>query len=184
MGIIMDLIIIAVFVFCVIFYRIKGFASSALSMLRFFISLALSFALSKPLANKLQPLIEGKFADGDGVLSDIGTKVVSSGYISRVLSFAIIFIVTLVAVKLLEIVLSLFLKIPALNFMNKLLGTIMGVAIGLLWMQILSVIFMVLAVYFSGTVSWITAETFDNTILTKFLNDYNIFRLIFEKLVG
>lgn len=186
MSLIIDLILVAVFAFFVIFYMKKGLVHSIVGFARFWIALGIAIAFSGLLADALQPLISEKIGNGDGesFMSAIVQSVVSSGYVARVLSFALLFAVAFVAVKLLELLLRPLVKLPVIHFMNNALGAVLGVLVGFLWLQLLSIVFMAAAELLSGSISWLTPESFDSTILAKFLYEHNLFRLLFESLTA
>ncbi len=186
MSFVIDGILVTVMIFCVIFYSKKGFVASLVGFVRFWLAAGLAIWLSGPVANKLQPVVEAKLgiSQNEGFFSVIVERIVSSGYLSRVLAFALIFVAALIAVKLLELLLKLLVKLPVVSFFNKTLGAVMGIAIGLFWLQVLSLVFMMLAEYLSGSVSWITHDAFDNTYLAKFIYDNNLFRYLFERLTS
>lgn len=84
--------------------------------------------------------------------------------------------------KILELVLNIFVKLPVINFMNNILGLVVGIVAGFFWIQLLSVLFMTFAEYLASSVSWLSVEDFDNTLLARFLYENNLFRIIFESL--
>lgn len=184
MSVIIDLVLVAVFIFCAVFYYKKGLLSSIIGFARFWVALGLAFLFSGGLAERLQPAIESNLGtdEGGSFVSQLVGMAVSSGFVARVLAFAIIFIVSFIAVKILELVLNIFVKLPVLNFMNNILGLAIGVVIGFFWIQLLSVLLMTFAEYLASSVSWLSVEDFDNTLLAKFLYENNLFRIIFESL--
>ncbi len=184
MSVIIDLILVAVFVFCAVFYYKKGLLASIIGFARFWIALGLALLFSKGLAGKIQPVMESKFGveEGGSFVSELVGMALSSGFVARVLAFAIIFIVSFIAVKILELVLNIFVKLPVINFMNNILGLVVGIVAGFFWIQLLSVLFMTFAEYLASSVSWLSVEDFDNTLLARFLYENNLFRIIFESL--
>ncbi len=184
MSLLIDAILAAVMIFCIVYYAKKGFAASLLGLIRFWIALALALLFSGPLAEKLQPIISEKIGNGDGesFFSVIVNGFVSSGYVARVLAFAILFAAAVILVKLLEMALRLLSRIPVIGGLNKILGTLLGLLVGFFWISLLSLILMAMAEYLSGSIPGLTPESFENTILAKFLYEKNIFRLLFEKL--
>ena len=66
--------------------------------------------------------------------------------------------------------------------MNNILGLVVGIVAGFFWIQLLSVLFMTFAEYLASSVSWLSVEDFDNTLLARFLYENNLFRIIFESL--
>lgn len=186
MNIVIDGILIAVAIFCVIYYSVKGFVASVVGLIRFWLALGLSVAFSGPLAEKLQPVVVSRlnFSENDSFFSQIVERVVTAGYLSRVLAFALIFVAALLAVKILELALKLLTKLPVLKFLNKSLGAVVGIGMALFWVQLLTVIFMATAEFLAGSVSWLTPEVFDNTVIAKFIYDNNLFRYMFEGLTA
>lgn len=185
-GIIIDLVLVAVAVFCLLWGWHKGFVSSVLGFGRFFIATLLSFWLSGPLGNWAQPWILEKMGSGesDNLFVKVFQTAVSSGYVARVLAFAAVFILTSIAVKVLELVLNLVAKIPGLHFMNGLLGMLMGAVNAFFWVELLTVLFIVAAGFFSESISWLSATSFEKTILAKWFYEHNFFRMIFESMMG
>ena len=92
------------------------------------------------------------------------------------------FAAAVILVKLLEMALRLLSRIPVIGGLNKILGTLLGLLVGFFWISLLSLILMAMAEYLSGSIPGLTPESFENTILAKFLYEKNIFRLLFEKL--
>ena len=183
MSLLIDAILAAVMIFCIVYYAKKGFAASLLGLIRFWIALALALLFSGPLAEKLQPIISEKIGNGnENFFSVIVNGFVSSGYVARVLAFAILFAAAVILVKLLEMALRLLSRIPVIGGLNKILGTLLGLLVGFFWISLLSLILMAMAEYLSGSIPGLTHESFKNTILAKFLYENNIFRLLFEKL--
>lgn len=184
MSLLIDLILITVFALCVYHYTKKGFAHSLLGMARFWLALIPAMAFSGWLADKIQPFVSANIGNKDGAsfVSEIVERLIHSGYVSRVLAFAILFFAIAIAIKLIELLLKLLFELPLLRFMNKALGILLGAAIGFLWIQILSLIFMAGAELLSGSVAWLTPDYFDNAILARYLYDNNLFRFLFEKL--
>lgn len=184
MSLLIDLILVAVMVFCTVYYGKKGFAASLVGFARFWIALGLALLFSGSLAEKLQPFVNEKLGtgEGDSFLSSIVEKMLSSGYVARILAFAILFAAGFLAVKLLELFLRMVVKLPVIHTLNNALGTVLGVLVGFFWISLLSLILMTLAEVLAGSVSWLSPKDFENTVLAKFLYENNFFRLIFEKL--
>ncbi len=185
-GILIDLVLVAIAALCILRGWQKGFVSSVIGLGRFALSLFLSYFLSAPLANAMQPAILEKLGGGESenFFSNLLAGIVSSGYVARVLAFAILFLASSLLIKVLEVILNLFVKLPVLKFANNLLGVLVGVLTAFFWVELLTVLFMVAATYFSESVSWLSAETFDKTFLAKFFYEHNFFRAIFEAITG
>lgn len=186
LSLLIDVILVAVFVFCVVYYTKKGFVHSLMGITRFWLALIPSVLLSAPLAEKFDPYIQATLGggEGDSFWSDILQRALHTGYVSRVLAFALLFLAATLLVKLLELLLRYVVELPGIHFVNKALGTVLGIVAGLLWLQILSVIFMAGAELLSGSVSWLTPDYFENAILAKYLYEKNLFRLFFEALTA
>lgn len=186
MSYVIDGILVAVMLFCIVFYSVKGFVSSVVGLFRFWIAAALSGVFSKSLSEKLHPMILSKIGleESGNFFSKVVNAVVSSGYISRVIAFALVFVVTLIAVKILEIIMNLLTKLPVMRFLNRTLGSAVGVVIGAFWVQLLAIIIMALAELLAGSVEWLSPEIFNGTVIARFLYEHNVFRMVFEALTG
>ena len=90
MGIILDVTLLFLIVFCAVYYYRKGFASSVVGFARFVLAAALSFTFSGLVADLISPAIAravGQEAEGT-----------STSYVAYALAFILVFIVAIFAV--------------------------------------------------------------------------------------
>lgn len=185
MSLLLDIILLIVMVFSAVFYYRKGFAASVVGLLRFVIAFVLSVMFSGLLADVFQPAVSKALPSGGGesFFSMIGEKMVNSGYVAYVLAFALIFLLSLLVVKLIEFLLRTIIQsLPVIGTFDHLLGGLVGILAGFFWAQLLTELYVALAHYASG--GFFSAEVFNDTVLAKFLYDYNLFGLIFKAITG
>ena len=186
MNYVIDSVLVAIMLFCVVFYSVKGFISSVVGLFRFWIAAALAGVFSKPLTERLHPIIVDKLGmeEGGNFVSEIVKGVISSGYISRVVAFSLVFAAVLIALKLLELIMNLLSKLPVIRFLNRTLGTAVGVVVGVFWVQLIALVLMACGELFGDTVPFLAPDVLNGTVLAKFLYEHNLFRLVFESLTG
>ena len=71
-----------------------------------------------------------------------------------------------------------------IRFLNRTLGTAVGVVVGVFWVQLIALMLMACGELFGDTVPFLAPEVLNSTVLAKFLYEHNLFRLVFESLTG
>lgn len=107
---------------------------------------------------------------------------ISSGVanvLSSVAAFLVLFVGSIIVLKLVTLVLDSLFKLPVLSTANTTLGFLFGVVVAL----IVAFVFSLLSVKLIGAMNSISPELFnqsviDNSILLKFFANYNIFGVI------
>ena len=99
--------------------------------------------------------------------------------LSSVAAFLLLFVGSILILKLVTLILDSLFKLPVLNSANKALGFLFGVVIAL----IIAFVFSILSVKLIGALNSISPDLFnqdviDNSILLKFFANYNIFGVI------
>ena len=87
-GALIDVALIIIAAFIVIYHTKKGFAASVLGVVGFFMALVASVSLTDSLAAVFYPLLEGK------------TSMFSANLVAKVFAFTLIFLIILILIRL------------------------------------------------------------------------------------
>jgi len=123
-------------------------------------SIGFSEEYAETLANEINVAVDGAGADLATVLTQTTSEI-----LAKVLLFAVGAIVLYIVARLLFLLLNAIFKLPLLNFLNGILGLVMG---GVNVFVVLSVIVFVLSL-----TSW-ADEYIKNTLILSYLSEINI----------
>ncbi|MBR7161779.1 MAG: CvpA family protein [Clostridia bacterium] len=129
------------------------------------------------LVDAISPTPEADVSAVDDLAVLIAEPVVNA--ITGVIAFLLLFVASVIVLKLLTWILDLIFNLPVLKTANKLLGFVIGLFNAVLWMWILSA----LSVIFIGAMSSVSPDFFgphliENTVILKFFADDNIRNLL------
>ncbi len=79
--------------------------------------------------------------------------------LSCVIAFVIVFVVSVLAIKLVGVVLSLIVKLPVLHASNKILGIVTGALLGLFWVFIITAVIRTASPFFADNIMVATLES-------------------------
>lgn len=182
MSMILDVLVIGTLIFCMIIYTKRGFIKGILGLCGCFCALVAA-ALTRPV---LQPSLEGLFGkllDGEseegGLSSLLGTNMTASA-IAGVISFVLLFIFFMVIVRLITWIFDRFCKLPVLKQANRLMGFGLGVVIGLIWAQILSLLLFSFSELLVVSLGWLSEEAFEGSVVARWMFDNNLFRILMD----
>lgn len=181
---IVDGLIALLFAIIVINYTYRGFIASVVGILRFFIATGVATLLAPTVGAEIQPTVEARLSldAGGSFFSALLQKIVTSGYLSKALAFVLIFTATSILIKLIELLVNAMTKLPLINFINRALGAVMGIAVGFFWVQLVAFGSVTLATCLKDTVFLFPKGTYQNTTVLKWLYEHNIFTWIVERL--
>lgn len=184
MSMILDVLVIAVFAVCVFLYTKRGFIKGVLGLCGFFVAL-IAAALLRPL---VAPIIVDVFnlhgfaCGASGTLHDLLNVSFAPDALASVIAFFLLFVLFMVAVKLVTFLLDRLCRLPVLKQANRLLGCALGVVIGLLYAQLLSVLLFTFAELLVMSQDFITAEAFEGSVVARWMFDHNLFRMLINLL--
>ena len=182
MSMILDVLVIATLLICVIVYTKRGFIKGILGLCGCFVAL-IAASMTRPY---LQPIlltpIEKALDGSDGALSDLLQVAMTADLIASTIAFAILFVLFIVAVRLVTLLLDRICRLPVLKQANRLLGFVLGLFIGLIYAQLLSIFLFTFSELLVSSQSWITAEAFEGSVVASWMFDHNLFRLLIKAL--
>ena len=184
-GYLIDGAMILIFLIFVAYYTHRGFVASLLGFLKFFVASGVATLFSPTLGERFQPFISERLGTGHGedFFSVMLQKMVSSGYIAKALAFSLLFLGTIVALKIIELLAGAITKLPILHFIDRSLGMLLGVAVGFFWIQLLAFAGVALGEYTKGMFDFIPEGTYQSTTVCKWLYENNLFKWIIERLM-
>lgn len=158
---IIDVILIGVLALQIFFGWRRGLTGVVLGFARIILSFLLALVLG--------PAIGDAFGDG--------------GFLSRVLGYICVFIVTFIGATILIFIFKQ-IKIPIISKLDKLLGILIGAALGVLTVSLIAVMLNSLL----SAMTWISnndtyIEVYNNSYVFKFINEFNIFGFIKDVLM-
>ena len=134
----------------------------------------------------LQPIllkpIEKALASSEGALSSLLQVAMTADFIASTIAFSLLFVLFMVAVKLITLLLDRFCRLPVLKQANRLLGFVLGLFIGLIYAQLLSIFLFTFSELLVSSQNWITAEAFEGSVVARWMFDHNLFRLLIKAL--
>ncbi len=158
---IIDVILISVLALQIFLGYRRGLTGVVLGFARIIVSFLLALALG--------PAMGDAFGDG--------------GFFARVLGYICVFIVTFIGATVLMFIFRQ-IKIPIINKLDKLLGILIGAALGVLTVSLIAVMLNSLL----SAMTWISnndtyIDVYNNSYVFKFINECNIFGFIKEVLM-
>ncbi len=157
MAIVIDILFITLFVFCVVRHLRLGFACSVLNAGKLIISLLSASFFCRSVAL---------------VLYELGV----SESLSVITAFVLIFFVTLFSVGIIIKLISK-IEVPIITRIDKFLGAILGAMLGMLSVLISATILYTLLELVSSLTP-VAMSVYDNSYVFKFVYDLNIFEFI------
>ncbi len=175
MSFLIDLIIIAIIVASTVIYTKRGFTGVVIDIAGFILSSLVAWYFA-PLVGSYISGVMRKIIPGedDGMIAGFMT----SDALSRIIAFGLVFLVCMIIVKFI-IRLTKDIKIPIISKVDKILGGILGLLLGLAWAQIAAMIVFALLTFFANVIPGFPADTFNSLTVTKWFFDFNIFKSIF-----
>lgn len=180
MSMLLDLIICAVILLIVLINWHLGFFRALLSFFGFFIALVCGWIFSPYVADLIEPKI-AEFFQKEGVDTLAGTIKgldITSRAASSVLGFGIVFLAVSLIILILKIVSIFVFKLPVLKQADKLLGFLLGLAVGVLTASVLSILAFTFSEVLIRSVESINAEMFEGSVVAKWLFEHNLFKFI------
>ena len=178
MSMILDIIVIAVVILVTIIYWKRGFVKSVIGIAGFFLSLWIAYLLFEKLGTVIEPLISDKIEKvetSESILGRITGNLLSSRSIANAIAFGLIFILGLLVFRLIALIITAIFELPVLKQVNHITGALLGICLGLLYAQLLSIILFCLSEVLIGSISWLTADAYDKSIVAKWLFQHNLF---------
>lgn len=174
MSIIIDLVIVAIIVLSVILYAKRGLVGVIIDIAGFIMSALVAWYFSPMVGGYLSGLTRKIIPDGDGLIAE----ALTSDVLSRVVAFGIVFIICMLVVKFI-VKLTKDIKIPIVSNVNKLLGGILGLLLGLAWAQVAALIIFALLEIFANIIPGFPSGAFSGLRVARFFFEHNIFRSMF-----
>ena len=160
MAVIVDVVLIALFLFCAIRHWRLGLACSVLSAGKFIFSLLCASLLARPVAVLIGYAFDAFSQDGFG-------SGVLAGIVGFAVSFFVVFFLSGLVIRMLSKI-----KIPIITKIDKLLGLCLGLIIGALSVSLLST-----AIYSVAEIVTFIDGTSD---AMSIYNDSYVFRFIYD----
>lgn len=183
MSMILDVLVLTTIAICIFVYTKRGLIKSVLGFCGCFIAM-IAATLTKPLLMPMvSPLVE-KILQGatHGKLSAILNTELTVHTIAGAISFVLLFVLYIVAIRLITFLLDRFCRLPVLKQANRLLGFAIGVVIGLLYAQLLSVFLFTFSELLLSVQNVITPEAYERSVVAKWMFEHNLFRLLIDLL--
>jgi len=159
MSIFFDVVLLAILLFTVVRHAKLGLACSILNAGRIFLSLIAAAVLSYPFAS---------------IFYGIGIPVALSGIVAFLTVFFAVLLLSKFLIKLLSKI-----KIPVVTKVDKFLGFILGILLGLIYISILSTsAFTVLEIIASAQSDGDVMSVYNDSYVFKFIYDLKIFEFI------
>ncbi len=182
MSMILDILVILTLVITLLLYTKRGFVKGALGLCGCLVAMILA-TLGQPI---LRPYLEAPIrallaGDGEGSLSGVLGADFTVTTIASVISFFLLFLLILTAVKLLTFLLDRLFRLPVLSQANRLLGFLLGLCIGLIYAQILSLFLFTFSEVLVVTLG-ISEEAFTGSVVARWMFDHNLFRALADLL--
>ena len=167
MSVFLDILLVAILVFCIIRHFKLGLACSVLTFGKFILALVLASIFRKPVAE----LVLKAFSD-----SKLPAGIVNM--FSGIIAFALIFAVVIIASTIIIYMISK-IEIPVITGFDKFLGLALGVILGVVSVSIIStVVYSVLELITSIDASSECMNVYNDSYVFKFVYDLKIFEFI------
>ena len=179
MSMILDVLVLGTILLCAVLYTRRGFVKGLMGLCGSLIAIIAAAATKSMLVPTFSAPIE-KMLDGaaGGILAHLFDTDSTADSIANVLAFAVLFVFYLIAMRLLTILVDRFCKLPVLKKANRLLGLALGLLVGLLYAQLLSILLFTFSELLLTVQDFITADAFEGSVIAKWMAKYNIFRLL------
>lgn len=171
MGLILDIIILAIIVINVFVYIKRGLTGVVIDIAGFVFSALVSWYLSPYLGKWISLLIKKIVPDDrDGFLYG----ALTSGAVSRIIAFIALFFIMMSVVSLI-VKLTKNIKIPIISSADRLLGGILGLLLGFAWAYVASVLICVLLAIISSLIPSFPTSAFDSMRITRWFFELKLF---------
>ncbi len=207
MWIVFDILLLAIVVVCVLVCRSKGFVSAVLGVGVFVVSLLLALWLSNIMApfvydNFVRESIVQEVNDkyGEGEQGFLGSLIVdkineseeartSGNYTPsaiersaistiRSLLFVVLFLILSIVLRIVSRLMKGINKIPLVGGINRLLGGVMGLIIGLLFAYLAVSLCAIIIAASADQLTWMNTAIVDKTLLFSLVYKYNLLRIL------
>jgi uncharacterized membrane protein required for colicin V production len=159
MGFIFDVIILLIIVISVLSYAKRGLMGAILDIAGFLLAVIASWIFSPHLGKVL-----GKFIPSDGSVN-----------MPKIIAFVVLFVVMTLVVSVIK-KLARNVKLPIISKVDRILGGVFGLLLGLAWAYVVSVVMCVLITVISAVFPQIGSLN-DSMAVTKWFYGLGIFRL-------
>ncbi len=170
MHIFIDIVIVAMLVFCAIKYYRQGFLCSCLHFGKFVVAVLFSVIFGRPLGDLFADKLIGPATEASVSLSLINM-------ISGILAYVLIYTVTLTVLHVVIRLLSK-IKIPIITNFDKLLGLTLGLVVGIFSVSLLSTVAYSLLEFMSSLGKSELMNIYYDSYVFKFVYDLNIFEFV------
>ena len=179
MSMILDVMVLGTILLCAIIYTRRGFVKGLMGLCGSLIAIIAAASTKSILVPTFSKPI-AKLFDGaaGGLLSKLFDTQSTADSIASVIAFSLLFVVYLIAIRLLTILIDRFFKLPALKKANRLMGLLLGLFVGFLYAQLLSIFLFTFSELLLAVQDFITAEAFEGSVIAKWMFKYDIFRLL------
>ncbi len=175
MSFLIDFVILAIIVLSVIVYAKRGLVGVIIDTAGFILSALIAWYFSPLLGGYISGIIKSGVPEGDGIVA----SALNPDVLSRILAFAIVFIVCTIVVRFI-VKLTKNIKIPIVSGIDKLLGGVLGLILGLAWAQIASILVFAIIEIFANIMPGFSEESLGALKVTRWFFENNIFRAMFN----
>lgn len=179
MSMILDVMVLATILLCTIIYTRRGFIKGLMGLCGTLIAIIAAASTKSMLIPTFSAPIE-KLLNGSAgsILSQLFDTSSTAESIAGVIAFILLFVVYLIALRLLTALIDHFCKLPVLKKANRFMGLLLGLCVGLLYAQILSIFLFTFSELLLAVQNVITAEAFEGSVIARWMFRYNIFRVL------
>lgn len=185
MSMILDVLVIATLLICMILYTKRGFVKGILGLFGCLIAMIAASLTKGYLEPYLLPSIErtlDAYDGSDGYLSQLLQADLSEKLITTVIAFTLLFVLYIFVVKLVTFLLDRICHLPVLKQANGFLGFLLGTLIGLIYVQLLSIFLFTFSELLIASQDWLTREAFEGSVIARWMFDHNLFLLLMDLL--
>ncbi len=182
MSMVLDVLILLIALLCAYFGWRGGFMKAVISFFGFIIALVGGYMLSPHLGNLLLPSIQKFFENEseDSFLGIIGGFDITSRIVSNVMAFGILFILLNILIFIVKIIVKNIFSLPVLRQADKLLGCLLGVILGYLFVSVASILLFTFSEVLIRAFDFMNAEMFEGSVIARWFYEHNIFEFIMK----
>ena len=179
MSMILDVLILGTILLFAIIYTRRGFIKGIMGLCGCLIAIIAAAATKSMLVPTFSEPIEKLLEDSaGGIISKLFDTSSTAEAIAGVISFFLLFVIYLIVLRLLTVLIDRFVKLPVLRKANRLMGFALGLFIGLVYAQLLSIFLFTFSELILSVQDFITVDAFEGSVIAKWMFQYNIFRLL------
>ena len=175
MSFFVDFVILAIIVLSVIVYTRRGLVGVIIDIAGFILSALVAWYFSPMIGGYIVGIVRTGVPEGDGIVA----AALTSDILARIIAFAIVFAVCTIVVKFI-VKLTKNIKIPIVSGIDKLLGGVLGLILGLAWAQIASILVFAILEIFANILPNFSEEAISGLKVTRWFFENNIFRSMFS----